>query len=183
MKIKTTSIAILTLLFLACQNPQEEQLARYYYHALNVSDFERVVQLQYDSVRVKEGPYTASYSVRDYINWLQWDSVFQPKYEILDLKTHGEAVTLRVSKVCQRIQFLNGGPMVSKERIRLKEGKMYELEIQEFISFDNEGWDAKREQLVNWIDAHHPELNGFIYDQTLQGGLNYLRALELYQNQ
>ncbi|MEO0572628.1 MAG: hypothetical protein AAF039_13060 [Bacteroidota bacterium] len=182
MNIKTTRLAIFTFLFLACQPSQEEQLARDYYHALNTSDFVRIAQLQFDSVRIKEGSYHTAYSVKEYMNWLQWDSVFLPKYEILDLKTNGDTVELTVSKVCQRIQFLNGGPMVSKESILLKAGKMHELEIQEFISFDNEGWDARREQLVNWIDEHHPELNDFIYDQTLQGGINYRKALELYQN-
>ncbi len=180
MNTKTTILAILTLLFLACQRPQEEQLARDYYQALNRSDFERIAQLQFDSVRVKEGPYNTAYSINDYVNWLQWDSVFRPTYEILDLKTDEEGVVLTVSKVCQRIQFLNGGPMVSKERIQFKEGKMYALEIQEFLSFDGDGWNTKKEQLVNWIAEHHPELNGFINDQSLQGGLNYLKALELY---
>lgn len=160
----------------------KEQLARDYYQALNTSDFKRIAEMQYDSVRVKEGPYNSTYSVGDYVNWLQWDSVFSPTYELLDIKTKGDAIELTVSKLCQRIQFLNGGPMVSRERIQLKKGKMYELEIQEFISFDNEGWNARREALVNWIDKHHPELNGFINDQTLQGGLNYRKALQLYQN-
>lgn len=175
--------AILCLAFVvACQKPNAEEVARDYYQALNTSDFERITQLKYDSVRVKEGPYNTAYSISDYVNWLQWDSVFRPKYEILDIKMEGDAVELTVSKVCQRIQFLNGGPMVSKERIQFKEGKMYALEILEFVSFDNEGWNNRREELVGWIEEHHPELNGFIYDQTLQGGLNYLKALELYQN-
>ena len=160
----------------------KEELARNYYEALNSSDFERVAALQFDSVRVKEGPFNTAYSVSDYVNWLQWDSVFRPEYEILNLKTNGDAVELTVSKVCQRIQFLNGGPMVSKERIQFKDGKMYALEIQEFVSFDGDGWNTKRDQLVNWIAEHHPELNGFINDQSLQGGLNYQKALELYQN-
>ena len=39
-----------------------------------------------------------------------------------------------------------------------------------------------RDGLVNWIDENHPELNGFIHDQTENGGLKYLKAIELYRN-
>lgn len=182
MNTRIIGVIVVLLLLAACQSNSKEQLARDYYQALNNSNFERIAQFQFDSVRVKEGPYNSVYSINDYVNWLQWDSVFEPKYEILDVKTEGEAVELTVSKVCQRIQFLNGGPMVSKERLGFKEGKIYDLEIQEFIEFNGEQWNANREELVSWIDEHHPELNGFIYDQTLQGGLNYLKALELFKN-
>ncbi len=161
---------------------EEEQLAHDFYDALNRSDFAAITQMQYDSVRVKEGSYNSRYSLQEYVNWLQWDSVFHPTYKILDLKTDADGVEMTVSKVDERIQFLNGGPMVSKERLRFKEGKIYELEILELVAFDNKGWETKREQLVGWVDQNHPELSGFIFDQSLQGGLNYKKALALFQN-
>jgi hypothetical protein len=170
------------IMMVACKTSNKEQLARDYYQALDASDFKRIAQLQFDSIRVKEGPFTATYSVKDYVTWLQWDSVFQPTYKVLDAKLVDSAVELTISKVCKRIEFLNGGPMVSKERMQFKEGKIHNLEIKEFIAFDGERWNSKREKLVNWIKENHPELDGFINDQTLQGGLNYLKALELYQS-
>ena len=182
MTLKIVPITLLSaLLFLACQSTNKEQLAQDYYKALNTSDFERIAEIQFDSVRIKEGSFYTAYAVNDYVNWLKWDSVFQPTYKILDVKAEGEAIALTISKVCQRIQFLNEGPMISKERIRFKNGKMYELEIQEIVDFDDKGWNARREELVNWIAEQHPELDGFIFDQSLQGGLNYRKALELFQ--
>lgn len=180
--MKTRIIWAISLLLTlgACQSFQKEQLARDYYQALDESDFERIAQLQFDSIRVSEGPFTTTYSVEDYVTWLQWDSVFQPTYEVLDAQVVDDAVELTVSKVCQRIQFLNDGPMVSKERMQFKDGKIYELQIQEFTSFNGERWNSQREKLVNWVKANHPELDGFINDQTLQGGLNYLKAIDLY---
>jgi len=167
---------------LSCQSIDKEQLAREYYQALDESNLARIAELQYDSIRVKEGPFTTTYTVKEYVNWLKWDSVFHPTYKIVEAKVIDDGVELTISKVCQRIAFLNGGPMISKEELHFKEGKIYDLEIKEFIEFDGEQWNAKRGELVSWIDLNHPELNGFINDQSLQGGLNYKKALELFAN-
>ena len=174
---------LLTLAFACDSNDarEKEELARNYYKALTDSDYAQIVALHYDSIRVKEGPFISAYSKESYSNWFQWDSVFNPNYEILDFKIVDEGAEITVSKVCERIEFLNGGPMVSKEILRFKDHKIYEQEIAEFVSFDNENWDAQRTKLVEWIDQNHPELNGFINDQSLQGGLNYLKALQLFQ--
>lgn len=185
MTARIISPFLLVFLLIACQSSpitDKEQLARQYYQALNESDFQRIAELQYDSIRVKEGPYTSTYSIADYVNWLQWDSVFQPTYKIVKAKPVDGGIELKISKLCRRIQFLNGGPMVSKEFIHFKEGKIHELEIKEFIAFNGDRWNAKREELVGWINEKHPELNGFIQDQTLQGGINYLKALALFEN-
>lgn len=171
---------ILISVLIACQSSQKEQLAQDYYQALDESDFTGIVRLQLDSVRVKEGQYTSVYSVGDYVNWFQWDSVFQPSYKILDMRTTEEGIEIKVSKDDPRIQFLNERPLVTKEQLQIKAGKIYSLEVLEYISFNNEQWDANREKLVSWVDKNHPELNGFINDQTLKGGLDYLKALDLY---
>lgn len=186
MNLRHFLLAIIIIALNACQHSvktKKEQLARDYYKALDKSDFARIAELQFDSIRVKEGPFTSTYSVKDYTNWLQWDSVFQPTYEILDINTNGERVELTVSKVCKRIEFLNGGPMISEEVMQFKEGKIYEIAIKDFTSFNGERWNTEREKLVNWVKENHPELDGFINDQTLQGGLDYIKALNLYEQQ
>ena len=185
MSLKYISVAILVVVLASCQpsgTAKKEQLARNYYQALNQSNFDRIAELQFDSIRITEGPYASAYSVKDYVNWLQWDSVFQPTYEVLDIKSNEEKVELTVSKVCKRIQFLNGGPMISKEVMQFKNEKIYAIAIGDFTSFNGERWNTQREKLVNWVKENHIELDGFINDQTLKGGLNYLKALNLYQN-
>lgn len=167
-------------LVVSCKHPDRQQLTKDYYQALNENNFTRIMELQYDSVRVKEGEFLSIYSPTDYVHWLQWDSVFQPTYKLLDLTPVPEGIEITVSKDDERIQFLNGEPLITKERLLFNEGKIHSLEILEYVAFHNEKWNAKREVLVTWIDENHPELNGFINDQTLQGGLNYRRALELF---
>lgn len=173
-------VVICSCNFLAKKTPTEK-LTEDFYDALNNSNFEMISQLHYDSVRVKEADYLMTYAPDDYINWLRWDSVFSPSYKILALKERDEAIEIMVSKECKRTLFLNGSPVVTKERLRFKEGKIYNLEIVESTSYDNENWNRKREELVEWVNKNHPELNGFIHDQTKEGGMKYLKALALYK--
>ena len=78
--------------------------------------------------------------------------------------------------------YLNEGPVVTKERLILMDDKIYSLEVVAYISYNHEKWIGNREKLVDWISLNHPELNGFIHDQSLNGGVNYMKAIELYEN-
>ena len=103
---------LLTLVFACDSNdaPEKEELARNYYKALTDSDYAQIVALHYDSIRVKEGPFISAYSKENYINWFQWDSVFNPNYEILDFKIVDEGAEITVSKVCERIEVIKFDP-------------------------------------------------------------------------
>lgn len=170
----------------ACQeNPgsiDKTQLAREFYQAMAASDWEALANLYGDSVRVAEGESFHAIAKEDYATWLAWDSVFQPKYEILELEEADSSVVIKVSKTCKRILFLNQAPLITQEKLNFRNGKIYSLSIQEYIGFDNEAWLGRREELVAWVAEHHPELDGFVFDQTRQGGLNYLKAIDLYQS-
>ena len=174
----------LTLMVLAfsCGVTQDESLeekVKDYYQALNDQDAEAYLRLHLDSIRILEGDYASSISFRDYRKWLAWDSVFDPTYDILDLKQDGDRVKVTVSKECKRIAFLNRAPVVNRELLTFREGKVYSLEVVSSTSFTQE-WIERRERLVAWVNENHPELNGFIHDQTRQGALSYLQAMELY---
>jgi len=42
-------------------------------------------------------------------------------------------------------------------------------------------WNLTKNEMVTWIKKNHPELDGFIYDQTKTGAQNYLKAIALYK--
>ena len=161
--------------------PDLEGATSEYYQALNESSFEKISSLYFDSVRVNEGIYSIVYSIGDFKHWFQWDSVFQPTYKVIEINRSDNEVNIIVSKKCVRTLFLNGEPTVTKETLTFKEGKIFSVQIKESISFNNKLWDENREDLVGWINENHPQLNGFIHDQSLNGGLNYVTALNLYQ--
>lgn len=42
-------------------------------------------------------------------------------------------------------------------------------------------WSAWKNSLVKWVDANHPDLNGFIHDLSKTGAENYLKAIDLFK--
>ena len=158
------------------------QIAEDYIDALNASDYNQVVGLFLDSIRFNEMDYIRTYAKEDYRTLFQWDSVFGPKYKILDLREDGENLHLKVSKECDRILFLQDSPFITHEIMKIKQGAIQSIDIVEYVDFNDSLWASNRENLVSWIDKNHPELNGFIYDQTKEGALKFQKAMELYRN-
>ena len=66
--------------------------------------------------------------------------------------------------------------------IRFDKDKITSIETTKYVIFNDSLFVANREKLLNWVDENHPELGGFINDQTKTGGMKYLKAIELYEN-
>lgn len=156
------------------------QLVQNYYNQLNHSKYLELSEFIRDSITISEGSYNMNYSKNDYYKFFQWDSVFSPKYEILEIKEIDKKVEVRVSKICARIKFLNQKPIISKEVIEIKNQKISKIKNVEMDS-DFKLWNIKKNKIVSWIKKNHPQLDGFIHDQTKKGAQNYLKAINLYQ--
>ncbi len=163
-----------------CSRNNNTQLVKDFYNQLNHSNYSELSEFIGDSITITEGDYNMNYSKNDYYQFFQWDSVFNPKYEILAIKEMDNNVEISISKTCTRIKFLNQKPLVSTEVIEIKNQKISKIKNIEMDS-DFKLWDTKRSQMVNWIKKNHPELDGFIYDQTKIGAQNYLKAIDFYE--
>ncbi len=172
------------LLLLSCNSnlkeSGEKELIKHYYASLNNFELEAIPNYFYDSIRMRENDYLYLASKDSFYIKLQWDSVFRPKYRVLEIEEVDNDLIVKVSKSDPRILFLNEEPTVYRERFTFKDDLIYSSETREFVVFNWDLWDENRSKLVNWIKSNHPELDGFLYDQTKKGAINYLEALKLY---
>lgn len=178
---------LLLILFASCNISKKEgnklELAKTYYQVLDQSKISEISSLISDSLVTKEigYDYEQVFSKEQYINWLKWDSLFNPTYKILEIEEIDSTVKVKVSKSDQRILFLHKEPTVYAQTLHFEDGKITTIENKNVI-FNDSVWVKNRAIFLKWIDQNHPELNGFIFDQTEKGGLNYLKAIEYYKN-
>ncbi len=182
----------MTIGLVSCKNSEKEknketsklEIAQQYYKALDQSDDSKMRTLLGDSIVIRENAdnYEERFSQKGYTVWLEWDSVFNPTYNILQIEQDGEIVKAKISKMDKRILFLHEEPMVWNEIVRFDNNKIVKVERIEYEVFDVEKFLKNRDGLVSWVDENHPELSGFLYPQTKSVGMKYLQAIELYRN-
>ena len=173
---------------ISCKISEKEtdilDIAKRYYEVLDKSYVPGIEALLSDSLLTKETEfnYEQTFSKKEYVEWLKWDSVFEPTYKILEIGKENGTVKAKISKMDKRISFLHKEPIVTEQIIHFDKDKIAAIETKKYVIFNDSIFVKTRDGLLNWIDENHPELNGFIYDQTKSGGLKYLRAIELYEN-
>ena len=178
----------LSLGFLSCKTSEKEidklEIAKQYYKALDNSDTFLIGNLVNDTIVIRESEYDyqETFSAKGYATWLQWDSVFDPTYKVLEIEQEGERVRATISKIDKRIRFLHNEPIVTKELIHFDKNKISKVEKIEYPVFNDSIFVKNREEFLSWMDEHHPDLNDFIYDQTKSGGIRYVKAIDLYEN-
>jgi len=181
-------LLLLTIGIISCKNPEKEsdklEIAKNYYEVLDKSNVSGIETLFTDSLLTKETEYDyeQTFSIKEYVEWLKWDSVFEPTYKILEIGQENGTVKAKISKTGKRISFLHREPIVTDQVIRFDKDKIISIETIKYVIFNDSLFVANREKLLNWVDENHPELGGFINDQTKSGGIKYLKAIELYEN-
>lgn len=184
----TVFLLLIAIVINSCKNSEKGfdklEIAKKYYNVLDKSNVSEIEILLTDSLLIKETKYDyeQTFSKKEYIKWLKWDAVFEPTYKILEIKQENKTVKAKISKTDKRISFLHKEPIVSEQIIYFDNDKITSIETAKNVIFNDSIFVKNRDKLLNWIDKNHPELNGFIHDQTETGGIKYLKAIELYQN-
>ena len=185
---KTIVLALLLIGIISCKNPEKEidklEIAQKYYQVLDKSIVSEIESLLTDSLLTKETEYNyeQTFSKKEYVEWLAWDSVFEPSYKILEIGQENGIVKARISKTDKRISFLHKKPIVTDQIIRFDSDKITSIETTKYVIFNDSLFVKNRDELLSWVDKNHPEINGFINDQTKPGAMKYLMAIELYEN-
>ena len=181
----TVLLLLLTIGIISCRNPEKEsdklEIAKEFNIAIDDSNPLKTTELITERFTTIDDGFEQKYSGNEYAEWVKWDSVFEPTYEIFKIERENGIVKAKISKTDKRISFLHHEPIVTDEIIQFEGNKIKGIN-RTSASFDVEKFVKNRDELVNWITENHPELNGFLNDQTKSGGLNYLKAIELYKN-
>lgn len=121
--------------------------------------------------------------LKSFYEQFKWDSIFRPSYTLIELEEHQNQIVVTVAQRNVRNTFLKNNPLVTRYKISFTSGKISKLEELDYVGASMGLWIKKRDSLVDWIAKNHPTLDGFIYDMTMHGALNYVKAIELYENE
>ena len=178
------SLYILPLFLLSCNSTYSQNsttsIVKNYIHARNELQYEQIRTFLADSITEIEGDAVMSYSQTEYYSKFQWDSVFNPSYELIEIRKEGEHIIATISAKSERFAYLENNPLVCIKKYSFKEKKIIQIETINYINVNWSVWQNKRDTLVKWVENHHPDLSGFIYDMTRKGGEDYLKAMKLY---
>ena len=134
-----------------------------------------------DSITIVAGDYVMPYTDDSFYEEFKWDSTFRPSYKIVELEEKNNQVIALVTLNSVRNEFLKNNTMTCQYQISFNSGKISKIEELECKDADWNIWKKERDSLVSWVKKNHPELDGFINDMTMNGAINYLKAIELYE--
>lgn len=179
---RITLILIAFLCFSSCQKNDFAKITQNYLNAYENLGFDKISPYLSDTITIIDGSYQKSYPLDDFQVYYEWDSVFNPQFDLLEISSTDNNVFLIVSSQSKRFEFLGNNPFITRQKISFKERRIYKIEILENIDIDWDLWTRKRDSLVKWTNSNHPELSGFINDMTKAGSEKYLKAIDLYNN-
>lgn len=183
--MRTATYTILLLLVIsACSSKDTSRIetVKNYYSGFNNGDYKLIETQLSDSLTITEGDYVMNFTPETFETHFKWDSVFVPQVKIINIEQQENDLLVTISASSKRFEFLKNNPLVTKHLVHFTNGKISRIDNVDFINTDWKLWTKQKEGLTQWIANNHKELDGFMIDQTLQGGLNYLKAINLYSN-
>ena len=182
--VKNISLLLFAMLLLAISCTKKNDHAKnviQYYKAFNDSNYNQIKSIIADSITLIEGPYTTTYSHETFHEFFKWDSIFMPTNKIIVLEELNDQILVTITANKLHFEFLKNNPLTCQYKVSFESDKITQLENIAFLGVDWTLWEKEKNALVNWIGIHHPELDGFINDMTMNGAINYLKAIELYK--
>ncbi len=181
--MRLLQLVFIFILLNSCKQTDNKVILEKYFDGYYNHGFKSISGLLADSVTIIDATgYEITYARDEYRIFYQWDSVFQPENNFTIIDQTDTTIDIIEERYSQRFEFLEHNPLNMKQRIHIKQGEISVIENVEYLNFNVNKWTSNRDSLVAWINSHHPELSGFIYDLTREGAENYLKAIELYQN-
>ncbi len=174
-----------TVIFLVgCINkkPSQTEIVTQYYQGFDKGNYSQITEVIGDSISITSGDYVSSYSNTSFYEFFKWDSVLQTRKKLLNLEDSNDGLIATIAYSSKRYKFLNNNHMTCKYRVNFEGDKISTLDELDCPNANWQAWEAQVNSLVNWIKIHYPELDGFIHGLTMRGAINYVKAMELYNN-
>lgn len=152
-----------------------------YYKGFEDSDYRQIKRTIADSLITINGDFTSAFSRESYYQQFKWDSVFKPVYKLVKIENQNGHSIATVSVHTSKFEFLKNNPLIFKQQFSFNSGKISKIENIGFIDVNWETWQNELKTLVDWVKDNHPELNGFQFNLTMKGAIDYTHAIELYK--
>ena len=169
---------LIVLVFSSCTDDKKTptELVNEYYNGFKKSDYKQVEEVIAGSLTTVAGDYTDTYTHESYHEKFKWDSIFKPVYKLVSLENQEQQIVATVTINSLKLEFLKNNPMTCKYKFHFKSGKIFRIEELNCLDANWQTWEKQVNTLVAWIKLNHPELDGFIYDLSMKGALNYIKA-------
>lgn len=182
--MKHLLLLFILILCVSCSektSTEAEQITAYYQGFKN-SDFNQIKNTLSDSLISIAGDYRMAYSREGFYEKFKWDSVFKPQYKLVSINEEGEHPIATVTIDSPKLEFLDNNPMTCRYAVYFENDKIARIQELDCPNANWELWAIQRDSLVAWTKVNHPNLDGFINDLTMQGAVNYMKAIALYRN-
>ena len=176
-------VLIFSTILSGCNNNwlSNKELVETYYSARNKRNFSEIKHLVNDTITIISGDYVMPYNKQSFYEVFKWDSVFKSSYKIVDLVEENNQIIASVKLNSIKLEFLKNPTMTCDYKISFTSNKISKIKEINCENADWKIWQQERDSLVKWTKKHHPKLDGFIHDMTMNGAINYVKAIQLYQ--
>ncbi len=182
--MKHILVFLIFVLVASCTEKQltESEQLKAYYKGYKNANYESIRNVIADSLTTVYGDYTTTFTPEHYYEQFKWDSIFEPVYELVAIDEIDDQIIATVTMRSLKLEFLKNNPMTCQYQFQFTSGKISRIEELDCNDANWKVWKQEVDTLVDWVKINHPELDGFIHDLSMQGAIDYVKAIELYEN-
>jgi hypothetical protein len=182
--MKNILFALIALLLItACKEETDKlDLIQQYYEGLNSGDYKKASSVLSDQfiMRENEDNFEVSFSPEKFHDWFQWDSVFQPTYEIKASELVNDTLRIAISKKCDRIMLFNEAPLTNLAYFEISDGKIKAINRYKYLVADWNKWMKNKDQFLQFVHTEIPEYKDMEKVQNYEYGEKFAKAIQLY---
>ena len=133
-----------------------------------------------DSFQIIDIDYVACNGKEDLHLQFKKDSVFKPKYQLIDYKTDKTLFIAKISKSSDRIEFLQDTAITNRVIFLFEKNQIKKMKIIDYTYVDFTKWKPRKDSLNLWLKENYPELEDYTNQKTLENSIKYNEAIQLW---